>query len=193
MILKYIIKWIAIFAISILGIVGLLTFYEVVVGDGEIPAPRFVGFGTKESNLVSKTSEVYIRSDSNESDWWKNLEETFVLMDKVVPHVSCWLREQKRRGKVVLERKMGTTYARYDVISDKLTINVGMMNRSNGFKCTIFAHEWRHSRQNHGKWGKSLLAYVLTGENQEDIIENDAYMYQFLVEKEMQPFFTRRK
>ncbi|CAE7860222.1 unnamed protein product [Symbiodinium microadriaticum] len=152
---------------------------DICVGDGEIPDPTYVGRGTRESVMVYFNTSAHIRRDTPDEEWFQSLDRTIIILDKVAPHVSDWVYEQKAEGRIVFEREDTGTYARYDWIEDKLIINYVMMQQVDGRKATILAHEWRHSRQNWGKWIKTLIGCMVLGEKPERIIEDDAYYYEY--------------
>ena len=159
-------------------LLGSASVYDIWVGDGDIPEPIFVGRGTRESVMIYFNTSAHIRRESSDQEWWDSLDHTLVILDKVAPQVADWVREQKAEGRIVFEREETGTYARYDYIDDKLIINYHTMVQVDGRKASILAHEWRHSRQNFGKWFKAVVAAMILGEKKEEILENDAYLYE---------------
>ena len=150
----------------------------MVYGDGYIPAPIYIGIGTRERDMIHSNTSVHIRRNSTDEEWWQSLKSTLVILDKVAPHVSDWVRKQKSEGRIVFESELNQTYARYDYIDNTLIINYFTMMETDGRKASILAHEWRHSRQNWCKWIKSLVSCIILSNKNENILETDAYLYE---------------
>jgi len=128
--------------------------------------------------MVRFNTSANIRHSSTDEEWWDSLESTLVILDKIAPHVSDWVRIQKAEGRLIFEREPTGTYARYDYFKDVLIVNYITMTQVDGRKASIFAHEWRHSRQNGAKWTKSIMACMILGKKKESILESEAYLYE---------------
>ena len=159
-------------------LLGAASVYDICIGDGDVPDPMFVSRGNRESVMIFFNTSAHIRRDSTDEEWWDSLENTLVVLDKVAPHVAEWVREQHKAGRIIFEREETGTYARYDYFDDLLIINYHTMTEVDGRKASVLAHEWRHSKQNFGKWFKSIVAAMILGEKKEEILENDAYLYE---------------
>jgi len=159
-------------------LLGIAATYDITIGDGEIPEPTFIGRGSRESVMVLFNTSSHIKTASSDEEWWSSLDSTLVILDKIAPHVSEWVREQKAEGRIVFEREPTGTYARYDYFEDVLIVNYVTMTEVDGRKASIFAHEWRHSKQNGAKWTKSIMACMILGEKKESILEDEAYLYE---------------
>lgn len=157
---------------------GIASVYDFLVGDGDIPNPTYVGYNTPEKELVYKNTSPHISYYSSNEEWFESLDKTFVLLRKVAPHVEKWVKDQESKDLIVFERTHNNTFARYDYVTGKLIMNISLMSQVDGHKAAILAHEWRHSRQNWSKWYKSVIACMILGEEQEDILETDAYLYE---------------
>jgi len=159
-------------------LLGFASFYDIVYGDGYIPDPIHIGIRSRERTMVHYNTSTHIRFSSSEEECWNALETTLTILDKTAPHVSDWTRKQMKEGRIVFEKENTRTYARYNAFSDTLIINYVTMVQTDGHKASILAHEWRHSRQNWGKWVKSIIACMILGKKRESILENDAYLYE---------------
>ena len=66
---------------------------------------------------------------------------------------------------------------KYDIISGHLKIHESLFVNENEEIAIIICHEYRHSRQNYGKFLRYVSSFIFNKNGDESIIENDAYLF----------------
>lgn len=174
----FITTFIKVICITLISLLGSASLYDIIHGDGYIPDPIYIPVQFRERTIAQYNSSSHIRISSSPEECWEGLDAAFIILDKTAPHVSDWVRNQMKEGRVVFEKENTWTYARYNALTDTLVINYATMVQTDGVKASILAHEWRHSRQNWGKWIKSAIACTILGKRVDSILENDARLYE---------------
>jgi len=162
--------------VVLIFIVGGMSVYDIVEGDGRIPEPKMLGI---RSEIRQKVHDNTTRFDKPQTPevYWENLQPTLVILKEISPQAEKWVREKHKKGKIRYDAST-SFYAKYDFISDELIIYSSMYQEEDGIKATFLAHEWRHSKQNWYKFAKLVLSYAITRELHTELVENDAYLYE---------------
>ncbi len=163
--------------IAILVILGGFSVYEFFIED-EVPRIRTLTHRDRELEMARSNTTRSLAFDFKEEECWDALQPTLQILDKVCPEVSKWVRDRHANGKIVWEKKMTMTYARYDYINKKLIFNRISFYENDGVKASILAHEFRHSRQSFTKFYRSVVACMICREPKPNIVENDAYLFE---------------
>ena len=115
---------------------------------------------------------------------WKGLSPALAILDKVNPAVAEWVREKHDNGLVVFGDEYPTkgdptaALAKYDLFRGRLIVNQKLFCENDGTIAVILCHEYRHSRQNLGKFCQYVLSFLFVREGDLSIIENDAVIYE---------------
>jgi hypothetical protein len=177
-------------------IVSGLTGFDCVVGDRDLPefeplSPSLRALANRRLNI----SEIPINKSSQER--WKYLKETLLILEKTNSVVESWVRYHYSNGTLIFVDSEGhdlfeenikqpVAYgilAKYDYISDKLYIGTSFYNEKLGHRAALLCHEFRHSRQNVGKYSRYVFSFLFFKEGKPEIIENDAYLYESQAEE----------
>lgn len=174
----YFVRKSVVFIAVVVFTLGGMSVYDLVVGDGVIPEPTQLGIGSpiREMAKFNTTKDFYGRNISDQ-EFWDGLQPAINILHKTAPHVEEWILEQQASGKLQYGKETGV-FATFDCISRELTVYPILLTEQDGIKASILAHEWRHSVQNNQKFTKYILSYVLTRKLNEDLVENDAYLYE---------------
>lgn len=159
---------------------GAASVYDSTIGDGDIPEPIELGRLSDVRTLARFNSTANFAHEEyrTKEECWDNLQPTLKVLHKVAPHVESWINDQQANGKIIYEGESRGLICTFDCISRELTIYPALWSEQDGIKASILAHEWRHSRQNPQKFAKYVLSYVITRELKDDLVENDAYLYE---------------
>ena len=68
--------------------------------------------------------------------------------------------------------------AKYDMFRGRIVVKRELFCENDGTIATILCHEYRHSRQNLGKFCQYVLSFLFVREGDLSIIENDAVIYE---------------
>lgn len=109
---------------------------------------------------------------------WASLQSALQILDVVCPEASAWAREQHKSKKLIWKNDPDGAYATFNPYTRCMTINADMFDLKNSERACTIAHEFRHSRQNISKFIKSTCCLLITGSRCDDIVENDAYLYE---------------
>lgn len=155
-----------------------MSVFDLIVGDGIIPEPIQLGIKNPIRDMArfNTTKDLY-GTTVLDQEFWDSLQPTINILHATAPHVEKWMLDQKANGKIKYSSGSGV-YATFDCISRELTIYSILLSEQDGVKAAILAHEWRHSVQNNQKFTKYILSYMITRKLREDLVENDAYLYE---------------
>ena len=169
-------------AITLTFIGGFVCWYDLIVGDGEIPEPNYVA---PSDPIVLQgcinTTPVHWTDDPEKN--WEALQPTLEILKPVCPHVEEWVRERHASGHlkwcINCPQKNTESYmATYNWGTGDLTIYKLCFNYSDSEKACTLAHEWRHSRQNFAVFCRESLSTVFLLKPDETLVEDDADLYE---------------
>jgi len=149
-------------------------------GDGKLPG--MTPLSGLDPYRISSTHCIEGAADAETR--WKGLLPALAIVDQVNPAVAKWVREKHDRGLVVFGDDYRTTtdfvgaLAKYDMFRGRIVVKRGLFCENDGTIAAILCHEYRHSRQNLGKFGQYVLSFLFTREGDLSIIENDAVIYE---------------
>lgn len=159
-------------------VLGFLNVYDSIFLDN-VP---FV------SNLGMSPEKKYINMpeyfDMISPDEWTSEERfefflpSMLILDKVCPDVSYWVREKYQSGNIIYDGESNETLARYDFFTKKLTVTEGFFSLKGDKQAAVLSHEFRHSRQSTTKIIRRIILIIFTGNKNEDFIENDAFLFE---------------
>jgi hypothetical protein len=115
---------------------------------------------------------------------WKGLAPALTILEQVNPAVAAWVRGKHDQGLIVFGDDEQTkcdpkaALAKYDVLRHGIVINRELLCENDGTIAVILCHEYRHSRQNLGKFGQYVLSFLFAREGDLSLIENDAMIYE---------------
>ncbi len=111
---------------------------------------------------------------------WNGLSPAVAILDRVNPAVATWVREKHRSGLVVFRDKYdpAVALAEYDRFGGRVVIYRELFCENDGTIAVTLCHEYRHSRQNLGKWCQYVLSFLLVPGGNLSIMENDALLYE---------------
>jgi hypothetical protein len=181
-IIKEIVKAVAILVFYVYCLVffvlGFLNVYDSIFLDN-VP---FV------SNLGMSPEKKYINMpeyfDIISPDEWTSEERfefflpSMLILDKVCPDVSYWVREKYESGNIIYDGESNETLARYDFFTKKLIVTEGFFSLKGDKQAAVLSHEFRHSRQSTTKIIRRIILIIFTGNKNEDFIENDAFLFE---------------
>lgn len=161
----------------IIFLFGVGAIYDSVVGDGKIPESIEIGRLNSVRYIAKFNTTQYLEEHTNQ-ECWEALQPTLKILRETAPHVEKWLVSLYESKKLRFNHNEFEYTATFDLISRELEIYEPFFREQDGIKVAILCHEWRHSRQNYYKFFKYVFSYILTKELKEDLIENDAYLYE---------------
>jgi hypothetical protein len=165
--------------IGVAVVCGLLSLW-VSHGDGKIP----VMSPLSDLDPYRISSAHCIGDAASAETRWKGLSPALAILDNVNPTVAKWLRDKHDNGLVVFGDEYRTTgdpqgaLAKYDVFRGRIVVKRELFCENDGTIAAILCHEYRHSRQNLGKFGQYVLSFLFVREGDLSIIENDAVVYE---------------
>jgi hypothetical protein len=149
-------------------------------GDGQIPGMspllRLDPYRISSAHCVADETTAEAR--------WNGLSPALAILDEVNPTVANWVREKHRRGLVVFgDQYPGkadpmVAFAKYDMFRGRLIVKREMFCENDGTIAVTLCHEYRHSRQNLGKFCQYVLSFLFVRGGDLSIIENDAVIYE---------------
>jgi hypothetical protein len=172
---RYILRVLSVLLV-LCGMVELWT----CLGDGKLPSMSpLVGIDPYPISSADCTAEG-ISAERR----WNGLAPALDILDRINPVVARWVREKHKNNLLVfcdeyrLKDEMTPALAKYDVFSGRLVINRPLFCEGNGMIAVILCHEYRHSRQNLGKYGQYILSFLFSREGDSSLVENDAMIYE---------------
>jgi hypothetical protein len=129
-------------------------------------------------------SSVHCVADVKDSESrWKGLAPALAILNQVNPTVATWVRQQHAAGRLEFEDCFPTAgsedaLARYDMLMRRLIVNRQLFSENDGTVAVTLCHEYRHSRQNVGKFCQYVLSFLLSRQGESSIVENDAVLYE---------------
>lgn len=168
-----------------------LTCYDCVIGDGNLPEFKPAESNTK-AIAVRNLKLPDIPLDESPHPRWRALQDTLAVLDDINPVVASWVRYHHANGSLIfitgegkpLDSKSPNSptnvqaVAKYDYLNHKLYISTVFYYEKNDRRAALLCHEYRHSRQNVGKFFRYMLSHAFTRGGSPDIIENDACLYE---------------
>lgn len=167
--------------LAILLSLGIFSFYDIVVGDDVPPVAGLMGRFSSDRELAYLRAAYFDFNEFRDSEGWLALQNSLVLLDSVAPHVSTWVREQYQKGLIIWKPGETRLLASYDNNAGRLSISKYLFSENNGTVASILAHEYRHSRQSDVKFFRNYLTFFILGKYKEDLIEDDAVLYEYQV------------
>ena len=165
--------------IGVAVVCGLLSLWESH-GDGKIP-----GMSPLSGLDPYRISSAHCIVDETTADArWNGLSPALAILDRVNPAVAKWVREKHDNGLVVFGDEYRTkadpmcALAQYDMFRGRVGVKRELFCENDGTIAAILCHEYRHSRQNLGKFCQYVLSSLFVRGGDLSIIENDAVVYE---------------
>ena len=165
--------------VGVAVVCGLLSLWGLH-GDGKLPGMSPLS-GLDPYHISSADC---IACETAAEARWKGLSPALAILDQVSPAVAKWVREKHQSGLVLYDDKYqtkgdpDTALAKYDVVRGRVVINRELFCENDGTIAVTLCHEYRHSRQNLGKFCQYALSFLLVRGGDLSIIENDAVIYE---------------
>jgi len=163
-------------SIGIAVVYGLLSLWALH-GDGQLPV--ISPLSSLDPYRIS--SARCVLSETTSEARWNGLAPTLAILDKVNPSVAKWMREKHDKGRIAFSDEYGNSgaaLAKYDMLRDRVVIHRELFCENDGSIAMTLCHEYRHSRQNLGKFCQYVLSFLLVRGGNASIIENDAVIYE---------------
>lgn len=146
-------------------------------GDGTMPGMRRLS-GVDPYCISSVHC---ITEERSAESRWKGLSPALAILDRVNPTIAAWVREKHANGLLVFrddrpDRTVAS--AKYDMFQGRIVVRRELFHENDGSIAAILCHEYRHSRQNTGKFFQYVLSFLFAREGDLAIIENDALLYE---------------
>ena len=111
---------------------------------------------------------------------WNGLLPALAILDRVNPAVAGWVREKHQNSRVEFRDQYDATaaLAKYDRFRGRLVVGRELFCENDGTIAVTLCHEYRHSRQNSGKFCQYVLSFLFVPGGNLPIIENDAVVYE---------------
>lgn len=173
-----------------------LTCYDCVIGDK--PVPEFEPITKKLKEVADRKIRKEEIPRGKACERWHALADTMVILKDINPTVAAWLQEHYDSGKLIFNYPEGTeikdlnsfsgnhsvgVLCKYDYLTGKVYINAPFFSEKHARRAALICHEYRHSRQNFGKYFRYIFSHAFMEGGKEDIIESDAYFYEAEAEK----------
>jgi hypothetical protein len=158
---------------------GLLSLWGLH-GDGAMPSMS--SLSGLDPYRISSGHCIVDQTDAEAR--WDGLSPALAILDRVNPAVAAWAREKHDNGRVVFRDESRTacdpaaSLAKYDMLLGRLAVNRELFCENDGTIALTFCHEYRHSRQNLGKFCQYVLSFLFVRGGNLPIIENDAVIYE---------------
>jgi hypothetical protein len=165
--------------IGVAVVCGLLNLWASH-GDGKLPGMSAL-FGLDPYCISSAHC---IDGDTAAETRWNGLAPALAILDKVNPAVAAWVREKHDNALVIFADEYRTradpsaAQAKYDIFRGRLVVNRELFCENDGTIAAVLCHEYRHSRQNLGKFCQHVLSFLFVRGGDLSIIENDAVIYE---------------
>jgi hypothetical protein len=165
--------------IGVVVVCGLACFWGLH-GDGKMPGMSSL-FGLDPYRMSSAHC---IADETDPEARWNGLSSALAILDRVNPVVAKWVREKHDAGLIAFgnqERKAHGSedaLAEYDVLRGRVIVNRHLFSENDGTIAVTLCHEYRHSRQNLGKFCQYVLSFLFVRGGNLSIIENDAVLYE---------------
>ncbi len=149
-------------------------------GDGKMPGMSSL-FGLDPYRISSAQC---IADETGAEVRWNGLSPALAILDRVNPVVAKWVREKHGAGLIVFGDREQPSYgsedalATYDTFRGRVVVNRQLFSENDGTIAVTLCHEYRHSRQNPGKFCQYVLSFLLVRGGDLSIIENDAVIYE---------------
>jgi hypothetical protein len=166
-------------SIGVALVCGLLSLWGLH-GDG--PMPSMSALCGLDPYRISTGD--YFGNETDAESHWNGLSPALAILDRVNPTVAKWVRDKHDSGLVVFGDKCpakpdsGAALAKYDVFRDRIVVNRELFCENDGTIAATLCHEYRHSRQNLGKYCQYVLSFLFVRGGDPSIIENDAVIYE---------------
>jgi hypothetical protein len=165
--------------IGVVALCGLLSLWGLH-GDGTMPS-MFLLSGIDPYRISSSRC---IAEETSDSARWRGLAPALAILDRVNPTVAGWVRAKHDRGLMVFHGSRpakgdpGSALAKYEVLGGRIIINRELFSENDGTIAVTLCHEYRHSRQNLGKFCQYVLSFLFRRGGDSSIIENDAVIFE---------------
>jgi hypothetical protein len=165
--------------IGLIALCGLVNLWGSH-GDGKMPSVAPL-FGLDPYRISSADC---IDDGTPAEARWNGLAPALAILDKVNPAVANWVRDKHQSGLVLFRDKDQTkgepvvALCKYDMFRRQIVVNRELFCENDGTVAAILCHEYRHSRQNLGKFCQYVLSFLFVREGDLSIIENDAVIYE---------------
>ena len=149
-------------------------------GDGKIPSMSPL-FGLDPYRISSADR---VKEGTAPETRWKGLSSALAILDKVNPAVANWVRDKHDNGLVTFTDQSRTkgdavvALCKYDIFRGRIVVSRELFCENDGTIAAILCHEYRHSRQNLGKFCQYVLSFLFVRQGDLSIIENDAVIYE---------------
>lgn len=156
-----------------------MTIYDITIGD-DVPPVRYIGGRSpyKLRAYLNSTRHLVGRKPTDE-ECWLAVQPSLQILEQVCPEAYAWVKDRHANDKLIWDRTPRSPYlAKYDYQSKELTFHVQTFTENDGLKASIFAHEFRHSRQNFTKFFKSVVACMVCRKYKPSIVESDAELFE---------------
>ena len=165
--------------LGVVGVCGLLSLW-VCHGDGKIPAMSPLS-GLDPYRISSAHC---IADEATAETRWKGLSPASGHTRQRESDGGQLAAREARQGLVMFGDEYRTTgdpqgaLAKYDMFRGRIVVKRELFCENDGTIAAILCHEYRHSRQNLGKFGQYVLSFLFVREGDLSIIENDAVVYE---------------
>lgn len=149
---------------------GLIVIVDVLWIDSSLPSPRTLNARERVEAIESVIHTEF------EDERWNKMQRSLALLDRSVPEVSAWVRDEREKGRLVYELKTDQYIAAYMPVIRRLIITDAFFEYGTYFQASVLAHEFCHSRQNMICRIKRTIAW-LTGRDEHQYVEGPAYEY----------------
>lgn len=146
-------------------------------GDGQIPG--ISPLSTLDPYRIS-SAHCVLKETTSEARW-NGLAPALAILDKINPAIAKWMREKHDKGHIAFSDEYGSSgaaLAKYDVLRCRVVIHRELFCENDGTIAVTFCHEYRHSRQNLGRFSQYLFSFLFVRGGDPSIIENDAMIYE---------------
>ena len=172
---RYVLRTVAVLML----VCGLLSLWGLH-GDGKMP-----GMSPLSGLNPYRISSAYcVWSAADAQARWAGLSPALDILDRVNPAVAHWLRDKHAHGLVVFGDQCRAggdpepAVARYEILRGRVVVSRELFCENDGTIAVTLCHEYRHSRQNLGKFCQHVLSFLVVRGGDASIIENDAVLYE---------------
>jgi hypothetical protein len=165
--------------LGVAAVCGLMSLWGSH-GDGKMP-----GMSSLSGLDPYRISSAHCIADETTAEArWRGLSPALAILNNVNPAVAKWVREKHDSGLLLFANECQTpadptsASAKYDILRGRIVVRRDLFHENDGTIAAILCHEYRHSRQNLGKFCQYVLSFLFVREGDLSIIENDAALYE---------------
>jgi hypothetical protein len=166
--------------VSIFFLLGAFDLCEVFFPE-KIPDVHFLGSRKEKEWVFKNLNQTLDPKKMSDVERVAALRPSLEILDIVCPQVSTWFRSQYESDKIIYVWGGKPEIAKFDFLTQKLSLSDTFFNLREGDKVKILAHEYRHSIQNRSKFLKQVLFLMLTKELHEHIVEDEAEAFEYKI------------